>query len=60
VPKYCVLDDLATKFELFQNMLRVLEQLLRLAEGELRGSIDLSQFGKPDIFKDDDDEDKKS
>ena len=28
---------------------------LKLAEGELRGSVDLSQFGKPDLLKDDDD-----
>lgn len=59
VPKYRLRDDLATKFELIQNKLRELEQRLRLAEGELRGSIDLSQFGKPDIFKDDEEEKKE-
>ena len=25
---------------------------IKLAEGELRGNVDLSQFGKPDILKD--------
>jgi hypothetical protein len=56
VPKYRQRDDLTTKFEVIQNKLRELEQRLRLAEAELRGSIDLSQFGKPDILKDDDDQ----
>ena len=53
VPKYRQRDDLTTKFELIQNKLRELEQRLRLAESELRGSVDLSQFGKPDILKED-------
>jgi hypothetical protein len=56
VPRYNQRDDLTTKFGVIQNKLRELEQRLRLAESELRGSIDLSQFGKPDIFKDDEDE----
>lgn len=55
VPKYRQRDDLTTKFEVIQTKLRELEQRMRLAEAELRGNIDLSQFGKPDIFKDDDD-----
>lgn len=55
VPKYKTRDDLATKFDIIQTKLRELETRLRLAEGELRGSIDLSQFGKPDLLKDDDD-----
>jgi hypothetical protein len=54
VPKYNQRDDLTTKFEAIQKKLRELEQRLRLAEGELRGGIDLSQFGKPDILKGDD------
>src|SRR5581483_8230525 len=56
VPKYRQRDDLTTKFEVIQNKLRELEQRLRLAEAELRGSIDLSQFGKPELLKDDDDD----
>jgi hypothetical protein len=53
VPKFRPRDDLATKFDIIQNKLRELESRLRLAESELRGSIDLSQFGKPELLKDD-------
>lgn len=53
VPKYNQKDDLSTKFEAINKRLIELETRLRLAEGELRGSVDLSQFGKPDILKDD-------
>jgi hypothetical protein len=58
VPRYRDRDDLTTKFEAIQQKLRELETRLRLAEGELRGSVDLSQFGKPEILKDDDEEKK--
>ena len=54
VPKPNQRDDLKTKLDVITAKLKELEQRLRLAEGELRGSIDLSQFGKPDILKDDD------
>lgn len=54
VPKYNQKDDLSTKFEAINKRLIELETRLRLAEGELRGSVDLSQFGKPDILKDQD------
>jgi hypothetical protein len=33
--------------------LRELETRLKLAESELRGNVDLTQFGKPDLLKDD-------
>lgn len=52
VPRYKVRDDAATKLDMILNKLRDLEQRIKLAEGELRGSVDLSQFGKPDILKD--------
>jgi hypothetical protein len=55
VPKFRPRDDLATKFDIIQNKLRELESRLRLAESELRGSVDLSQFGKPELLKDDPD-----
>ena len=58
VPKYKPRDDLGAKFDMMQNKLRELEARLRLTESELRGSIDLSQFGKPDILKDDEDDKK--
>lgn len=55
VPKYAQKDDLASKFEAIQKTLKDLETRLRLAESELRGTIDLSQFGKPDILNDPED-----
>lgn len=56
VPKYVVRDAQTTKMEIVMNKLRELEMRIKLAEGELRGSVDLSQFGKPDLLKDDDDD----
>ncbi|MBN9519588.1 hypothetical protein J0H58_13870 [bacterium] len=56
VPKPNQRDDLKTKLDVITNKLKELEQRLRLAEGEIRGSIDLSQFGKPDILKRDDED----
>ncbi|MCI0701332.1 MAG: hypothetical protein L0241_09660 [Planctomycetia bacterium] len=53
VPRYRVRDDASTKLEQIQLKLRELENRLKLAEGELRGSVDLSQFGKPELLKDD-------
>jgi hypothetical protein len=54
VPRYKIRDDASTKLEMIQAKLRELEIRLKLAEGELRGSVDLSQFGKPDLLRDDD------
>jgi len=56
VPKPNQRDDLKTKLDVITGKLKELEQRLRLAEGELRGSIDLSQLGKPDILKKDGEE----
>jgi hypothetical protein len=52
VPRFKVKDDATTKIDMIMNKLRDLEQRIKLAEGELRGSVDLSQFGKPDILND--------
>ena len=49
VPRYHVRNDATTKLEQIQTKLRELELRIKLTEGELRGSVDLSQFGKPDI-----------
>jgi hypothetical protein len=50
-------DDTSTKLELMQTKVRELEARLRLLEAETRGTpIDWSQFGKPDLLKDDGDE----
>lgn len=53
VPRYKVRDDATTKLDMVMAKLRELEMRLKLAEGELRGNVDLSQFGKPDLLKDD-------
>jgi len=53
VPKYKLRDDAKGKLEAMENKLRELETRIKLAEGELRGNVDLSQFGKPEIFGDD-------
>lgn len=55
VPRVRPRDDANTKLEAVERKLRELETRLKLAEGELRGSIDLSQFGKPELLKDDED-----
>ncbi|VTR90872.1 Uncharacterized protein OS=Singulisphaera acidiphila (strain ATCC BAA-1392 / DSM 18658 / VKM B-2454 / MOB10) GN=Sinac_3289 PE=4 SV=1 [Gemmata massiliana] len=54
VPRYRIRDDATTKLEQIQTKLRELEMRIKLAESELRGSVDLSQFGKPELLKDDD------
>jgi hypothetical protein len=57
VPRAKPKDDAATKLELMATKMRELEQRLKLLESETRGGpIDLSQFGKPDLLKDDDEE----
>lgn len=53
VPRFKQRDDATTKLEKFETKLRELESRLKLAEGELRGNVDLSQFGKPDLLSED-------
>lgn len=58
VPRPTPPDDLATRVLALKARVRDLEQRLQLVEGELRGQIDLSKFGKPEILqgpRDDDD-----
>jgi hypothetical protein len=55
VPRYSQRDEGKTRIDRLEAKLRELETRLKLAEGELRGSIDLSQFGKPDLLKDPED-----
>lgn len=52
VPRPKPRDDLSSKVEALQAKLREWEARLKLLEGEVRGQIDLNQFGKPDILKD--------
>jgi len=55
VPRMKNRDDTSTKLELMQTKVRELEARLKLLESETRGGpIDWSQFGKPDLLKDDD------
>jgi hypothetical protein len=52
VPRPRPRDDLAAKLEAIQARLRELDARLKLVEGEVRGQVDLSQFGKPDLLSD--------
>src|SRR4051812_18570760 len=53
VPRPRPRDDLEAKVEALKARLRDLEMRLKLLDSEVRGrQIDLSQFGKPEIFKD--------
>ena len=54
VPRYYARNDASTKLEMLTAKVRELEMRIKLAEGELRGNVDLSQFGKPDLLKDSD------
>jgi hypothetical protein len=52
VPRPRPRDDLAAKFDTLQAKFRELETRLKLVESELRGQVDLSQFGKPELLED--------
>jgi hypothetical protein len=54
VPRFRARDEGNVKLETIVAKLRQLEMRIKLTEGELRGNIDLSQFGKPELLKDDD------
>jgi len=56
VPRPAPPDDLRNKLLTIEARYRELEQRLRLLEREKRGQVDLSQFGKPEILKDEDEE----
>jgi hypothetical protein len=56
VPRPAPPDDLRNKMLTIEARYRELEQRLRLLESETRAQVDLSQFGKPEILKDDDEE----
>jgi hypothetical protein len=45
-------DDLGAKLDAVQRRLHDLEMRFKLLEGELRGQIDLSELGKPDLLSD--------
>jgi hypothetical protein len=49
-------DDATALIQGLQAKIRELEMRLKLVESEVRGQVDLSQFGKPELLKGDDDE----
>src|SRR5262249_9400313 len=52
VPRPRPRDDLTAKMEVLQVKYRELESRLKLLESEVRGQVDLSQFGKPELLED--------
>jgi hypothetical protein len=52
VPRFRMRNDLEAKLDLVLQKLAQLEQRIKLAEGEIRGSVDLSEFSNPDMFRD--------
>ncbi len=49
-------DDIDNKVQVLEVRLRQMEKRLKLLESEVRGQIDLSQFGKPEILTGPEDE----
>lgn len=57
VPRPKTKDDAGAQLELIKTKIRELEARLKLLESETRGGpIDWSQFAKPDLLKDDDEQ----
>jgi hypothetical protein len=52
VPRPRPRDDMAAKLEVLQVKYRELESRLKLLESEVRGQVDLSDFGKPELLED--------
>ena len=52
VPRANLKDSLTQKLDTITTKLAQLEQRLKLAEGELRGNIDWTEFGTPELLKD--------
>jgi len=51
VPRPRPADDMQARLDALLVKLREMEARLRLVEGELRGQIDLSELGKPDLLQ---------
>jgi hypothetical protein len=56
VPRPRPRDDLSNKVTVLQVRLTELEKRLKLVEGEVRGQVDLSEFGKPELLSGPDDD----
>jgi len=52
VPRPRPRDDVGVKMETLLTRLRDLEMRLKLLESEVRGQVDLTQFGKPEVLED--------
>jgi hypothetical protein len=52
VPQPRPRDDTSARLETLQAKIRELEGRLRLLEGEVRGKVDLSELGKPELLSD--------
>jgi hypothetical protein len=52
VPRPRPRDDMSAKLDAIQARLRELDARLKLVEGELRGQVDLSQLGRPELLSD--------
>ncbi len=52
VPRPRLAEDWEAKFKKLQAKMHELETRLKLVEGEVKGQIDLSQFGKPELLQD--------
>ena len=50
VPRPRQADNISAKLDVLKARLRELDARLKLVEGELRGQVDLSQFGKPEFL----------
>jgi hypothetical protein len=55
VPRPQKRDDAAVRLMTLEARFRELDQRQKLLESEMRGQVDLSHLGKPEILKDDDD-----
>ncbi|HTK75403.1 MAG TPA: hypothetical protein VL371_09110, partial [Gemmataceae bacterium] len=56
VPRPRPRDDVQARIEALLVKLREMEARLRLVEGEVRGQIDLTEFGKPELLQGPDEE----
>ncbi len=54
VPRPRTRDDSASKIEETQRKVHELEARMKLLESEVRGQVDLSKFGKPELLEQDD------
>ncbi len=51
VPRIRSRDDLTSQVQALKTKLQQIEQRLMLVESEVRGQVDLNQFGKPELLK---------